>query len=187
MAPNHPDRGDVRLRLLQPDDVDDIVAAVSEPGLVRFTRVPAPYSADQAREFVAGCRPRKGEPARTLALAVPDADRAAGRLVGVVGLDVDERDGNAELGYWTAPAGRGRGLTTWGARETCRRGFDVLGLARIHLTTSVDNPASSAIAARLGFVHTGTARSAILHRGLDGTPMGRSDAAEWDLLRGELR
>ncbi len=127
------------------------------------------------------------EPVATLALAVPDPDRRDGRLVGVIGLVVDQRDANAELGYWTARDARGRGLTTWGARETCRRGFAVLRLARIHLMASVGNPASNAIAARLGFVRTGTARSAMLHRDLDGTELSRSDAATWDLLPGELR
>ncbi len=183
--PTHVDLDGAWLRPLRPDDADDIVAAVTDPELIRFTRVPTPYDHDLAREFVAACTPAPGEPPSVLALAVPDDRREDGRLVGVVGLDVDPRDGNAELGYWTARDARGRGLTTTAAAAMCDHGFTRLGVARIHLMASLDNQASNRIAARIGCTRTGTARQAILERGPDGAPLRRSDAATWDLLPGE--
>lgn len=166
--------------------MDDIVAAVADPELVRFTRVPCPYSTALGHEFVDACTTVPGSATTTFALAVPDDGRPHGRLVGVVGLDVDKRDGNAELGYWTAPAARGRGLTTAGARAVCAHGFSRLDLARIHLMASVDNVVSNRIAERIGCTRTGVVRAATLLRDASGAPVGRSDAATWDLLPGEV-
>lgn len=176
----------VVLRPLAPADVDDIAAAVTDEAIVRWTRVPAPYTRRDAVDFVAACTPDPGEPHLTFALAVPDEDRPEGRLVGAIGLILEERANTAEIGYWTARWAWGRGLTTRAAHAVCAHGFEVLGLARITLAAAVDNPASNAIASRLGFQFEGIERAAHSYRDTTGAEVGRGDMRRWGLLPGEL-
>ena len=86
-----------------------------------------------------------------------------------------------EIGFWTAPWARGRGVMTAAARLVCRWGFDELGLERIEWWANVGNDASRRVAEKLGFTMEGTCRRRLLHRG------ERVDGWVGGLLRGELR
>lgn len=75
-----------------------------------------------------------------------------GEIVGRVNLnDVDQADGSAELGYRIAEKATGRGLATRGVRELCRRAREEYGLRRLTAVTTLDNAASRAVLARVGF------------------------------------
>jgi RimJ/RimL family protein N-acetyltransferase len=86
-----------------------------------------------------------------------------------------------EIGFWTAPGARGRGVMTAAARLVIRFGFEVLHLQRVEWLALVGNDASLRVAEKLGFRLEGTLRAGLLHRGerLDGWVAG--------LLPGELR
>ncbi len=173
------------LRSLAPDDRDDVVAAARDPEVIRFTRVPAPYHHDHARQFIATSLEDDAS-SLVLAVAEPAPARRAGRLTGVVGLAFDHASGTAEVGFWTAPWGRRRGRTRRSVAHVCAYGFDRLGLARVWMLADVRNTGSNAIAHRLGFVLEGRARSAHRRRGPDGEELARADANLWGLLPGEL-
>jgi RimJ/RimL family protein N-acetyltransferase len=85
-----------------------------------------------------------------------------------------------EIGFWTAPWARGRGVMTDAARLVIRFGFEVLRLERIEWCALVGNDASRRVAEKLGFVQEGTARKGLLHRG------ERCDGWVAGLLPGEL-
>ncbi|MEV5972571.1 GNAT family N-acetyltransferase [Streptomyces sp. NPDC051921] len=75
-----------------------------------------------------------------------------GEIVGRVNLvDVDPEAGSAELGYRLAEKAIGRGVATRGVREVCRRAVEEYGLTRLTAVTSLDNAASRAVLARVGF------------------------------------
>ncbi len=177
---------DAWLRPLTPADATDITRAVQDPEIIRFTRIPAPYDETDGRRFVASVQPEGAAPEATFAVAIADPDRSHGRLIGVVGLVVDPRSASAEIGYWIAAEGRGRGLVRRAAELVCAHGFDTLGLARIHLCATVDNPGSNAIAEALGFTDEGLLRAAHCYRDGQGNPTGRGDMRVWGLLPGEL-
>jgi RimJ/RimL family protein N-acetyltransferase len=83
-----------------------------------------------------------------------------GAPVGSMGLRIDEADRDiAEAGYMVAPAARGRGVATTALRLVSRWALEDLGMARVHLTTHVDNRASQRVAERAGFRREGILRS----------------------------
>lgn len=169
--------GRLLLRLPRDEDVDDVTRACQDEALQRWIPVPVPYERAHAVEFVSSRAARWAAADGEMTFAVTDA--ADGRLLGMVGLHA--RDASMrEIGYWTAPWARGRGVMTDAARMACRFGFDVLGLARIEWLAAVGNDASWRVAEKLGFRREGTLRSGLLHRG------ERLDAWVGGLLPGEL-
>lgn len=163
------------------EDVDAITAACQDPDIGRFTRVPWPYTREDAEFFVAMAE----EDLRTgtgVNLLVRDAD---GRVLGSCGMPrMDARDNRAEVGYWIASDARGRGVATRAARAVCRWAFDEVGLARLGIEAATINPGSNGVARALGFTLEGTCRSAHLEGGTD-TPR-RLDMNVWGCLPGEL-
>ncbi len=104
-----------------------------------------------------------------------------GEIVGSVGLHLRGRE-SGFVGYWCAPAARGRGVTTRAVRRLCRFALEELGLERLELTTDVENLASQRVAEKVGFRREGVLRSHMP------TPDGsRRDSALFSLLPGELR
>lgn len=79
---------------------------------------------------------------------------AQGEVLGRVNL-VDVADGGAELGYRIAERAAGRGLATWAVRELCALAANSYGLTILHAATRLDNAASRAVLARLGFAVVG--------------------------------
>jgi RimJ/RimL family protein N-acetyltransferase len=91
-------------------------------------------------------------------------DPAGGELIGRVGLHrFTEHPGAAEVGYGVHPAYRGRGVARRAVAAAAGYGFGVLGLARLSLVHAVGNPASCAVATRVGFAYEGTERAALDH------------------------
>jgi RimJ/RimL family protein N-acetyltransferase len=85
--------------------------------------------------------------------------------------------GTAEIGFWCAPAERGRGIVPDAVRAVCRWGFGALGLERITWLAYVGNDASRRVADKVGFAVEGTLRAYLPHRG------ERRDAWIGSLLR----
>ena len=111
----------------------------------------------------------------TWAFCASDDDR----LLGVMGLY--RMDAEPELGYWTHPEARGRGLTTRAAALAVRHAFESLGLERLSGYASAGNLASRRILEANGMRPTGVQRRAA--RTGDGTAV---DLAGYDLLADEV-
>jgi RimJ/RimL family protein N-acetyltransferase len=167
-----------RMRQPATSDIDAITAACQDPDIQRFTRVPIPYTRDDAERFVGMVREQwhTGTPT-VFAVLVSDV------LVGTIGLvHVDEEDGWGEVGYWTAPHARRQGITTAAVQRLCTWALNDLGLHRLELQTASGNPGSEAVAQRAGFVREGQRRSAAVLRAVDGLPEERTDMTVWGLL-----
>ncbi|MEU9153494.1 GNAT family N-acetyltransferase [Streptomyces sp. NPDC048417] len=80
----------------------------------------------------------------------------AGEVLGRVNL-ADVADGGADLGYRMAQRAAGRGLATWAVREMCGLATGY-GLTVLRAATTLDNAASRAVLARVGFTVTGETR-----------------------------
>jgi RimJ/RimL family protein N-acetyltransferase len=174
-----------RLRPYRQTDVPRIVEACSDP-LTRFwlSRLPVPYTADDARAHLEHIgEEAAGGQSLTWAVADPDDDRLLGEvaLFGLV-----EFGRSAEIGYWTHPAERGRGVMTAAVRLAARHGLlppDVggLGRSRLVLRAAEANLPSRQVAVRAGFVETGRDRKAEVLG--DGSV---DDLIRFDLLAEEL-
>jgi RimJ/RimL family protein N-acetyltransferase len=150
--------GAVTLRPWQADDAGAIAAAFSDPeSLYWIHQVPEPYTEDDALDYVramdAAWRAGAGG-----AFAVVDA--TSGEVAGSVGLSVvDAGLAIVEVGYWAAPAVRGRGITTCALRLLSRWLLDTVGAARVQLRADIRNVASVRVAEKAGFVREGVLRS----------------------------
>jgi RimJ/RimL family protein N-acetyltransferase len=71
---------------------------------------------------------------------------------------IDRVQSDAEIGYWTAPAARGRGVAPVAVDAACRWAFAVLPVDRIELCHAVENTASGRVAEKAGFTLEGRLR-----------------------------
>ena len=86
-------------------------------------------------------------------------DAATGTLVGSVSVhSIDVVQNDAQVGYWTAPAARGRGVAALAVDTACRWAFGALPVDRIELCHAVENAASGRVAQRAGFTYEGHLR-----------------------------
>ena len=138
----------ILLRPWEPDDADWYVSARDDE-VYRWTTEPADLTVEQARASIESHRALP----RYAAFAV--VDRMTGRLVGSVGLaPVSETGEVAEVSYWIAPEGRGRGAATAAVRLLVSWAFEAWAqLERIELQTLPENAASQRVAERTGFKH----------------------------------
>ena len=79
-------------------------------------------------------------------------DRETMEPVGNIALVISKEDRRtAEIMYWLAPFGRGRGIASDSVALLCRWAFDSLDLHRISLKTHSENTRSRLVAHRAGF------------------------------------
>jgi RimJ/RimL family protein N-acetyltransferase len=180
--------GGLRLRLPTVDDVPEIVRICRDADVQRWTRVPSPYEASDARDWVAVCRRglERGNEVHLVAVPPGVAGEPGATILGAVGVSVDAADFSGEFGYWVAPEARRRGVATRAGRLLCRFAFERLRLGYLGLVAATGNEGSNAVARRLGFTLEGTLRSAMID-GPSGDPTApRCDANWWGLRPGEL-
>ncbi|OUZ08664.1 hypothetical protein BHE97_12825 [Aeromicrobium sp. PE09-221] len=149
---------DLRLRPLEERDLDRIVEACNDPLTRRYLSwLPRPYGIAQAEEYRADSIWQAATGSKEIwAFCDVATDELLG-TVAVMGLrGVD--DGSGEVGYWTHPSARGRGLTTAAVRAAVEHAFSAAGLDRRRLTlyAAASNGASNAIARAAGFTVFGT-------------------------------
>ena len=144
----------VRLRPFRHDDATRVAEGIGDPDtqywLAFLPRSPGPLHGAAYVEQVS-LRLADGHTV-TWAVADPEDDRLLG-AVGIYRLGQEP-----ELGYWTHPDARGRGLTTRAAALAVEHAFTALALPRLAAYASVPNAPSQAVLTRVGFRPTGVRR-----------------------------
>jgi len=163
----------MELRLLTVEHLGDVAELISEPDVLRFTRIPEPPPGDFARSWIAGYeRRRSAGDAEAFAIAGDD-----GAFLGLALAPAIEREAaQAELGYIVAAHATGRGVATAALGLMTRWAFDEIGMQRLTLTIDVDNPASKRVAERCAYTREGVLRSTYFKQGR------RSDVELWSRL-----
>jgi RimJ/RimL family protein N-acetyltransferase len=166
--------GDLVLRPWREDDVDAMVAGCNDPEVAHWIpTIPHPYTRDDAIAFI-----RREVDADHTAFAI----ELGGRVVGGIGMGLNQHEYRARMGYWVAADQRGRGTCTRALRLLTRHALDDLRVQRVDLITDPDNVASQRVAERVGFQREGVLRAHLRH------PDGRiRDSVMFSLLPGELR
>jgi RimJ/RimL family protein N-acetyltransferase len=168
----------VALRPWGDEDVDALAAAGADPEIQRWTLVPDAYTRDDAVGFVAWTRQARAAGVSCELAVVDAADRA--RVLGSVGLVRIEWDlERAEVGYWTAPEARRRGVAQRAIRLLSRWAFDELPLARLQLTPFAENTGSLRVAERAGYTREGVLRRSYRSKA------GLVDVVMFSMLRDE--
>jgi RimJ/RimL family protein N-acetyltransferase len=162
----------IRLVALDDEHVPALLATMRDPEILRFTRTPDPMPEGWLDQWRAGL---DGE--HRVGWAIVDE---TGQFLGyAVTGPVDREDLEVELGYAVAPWARGRGVATETLRQLTRWAF-AEGMQRVTALISVDNPASSRVAEKVGYTFEGVLRS-VHHVG-----GRRGDLQSWSILPGEL-
>ncbi|TFV48884.1 GNAT family N-acetyltransferase [Blastococcus sp. TF02A-35] len=147
------DLGTLLLRPWRDDDVDTVFALQQDAASRLWSGGGALATRDDAVALVARLRAQDNR----ASWAVVGA--AAGELLGSVTVhSIDLVQGNAQVGYWTAEAARGRGVAPRAVDAACRWVFASLGVDRIELCHAVENTASGRVAEKAGFTYEGRLR-----------------------------
>ena len=147
------DAGPVRLRPWRADDVDAALASLLDPD----TRLWNAGWVTTREDAVVWLERRQDWGGDHASWAVEDA--AAPRLLGSVSVhSIDGNANDAEIGYWTAPSARGRGVASLAVDAACRWAFATLPVDRIELCHAVENAASGRVAQKAGFTYEGHLR-----------------------------
>ena len=150
--------GIVLLRPWTLDDVPAIVSACNESEIARWIhQIPSPYGVRDAREYVLSTQAAWTNGAGAF---FAFEERADGGIAGSIAVHVLDRDlANLEVGYWTAAAARGRGLTTRALKLISSWALGRAGAERLQLRADVLNLASLRVAEKAGFRREGTLRA----------------------------
>jgi RimJ/RimL family protein N-acetyltransferase len=154
----------VALRLAAERDIPEIlIAHQDDPELHRrLGLVRPPSGAELGRRVEAGPGDRAMGTGLWLTVVAAGADECIGQL-DVHAVDWDHS--RAELGIWTAPAQRGRGVASGALGLAGRWLLTACGLARVQVVTEPDNAAMVAAARRAGFVEEGVLRGYLREHG----------------------
>jgi len=146
--------GPLLLRPWRDDDADATWAALQDPEIRLWNSSGSP-SRESVTRFLRSRADWSGGDHASWAVV----DAVTGELLGSVSLhSVDREQGDAEIGYWTVPAARGRGVAALVVDAVCRWAFATLPIDRIELYHAVDNPASRRVAEKAGFTQEGRLR-----------------------------
>ena len=145
-----------RFRPWSAGDVPDLVTAWQDPEMHRWMPEEVdPFDAGVGTAFVEEAYRGQAE-GRALALAIAEAD--TDRAVGSLRFSV-WAPGHWNVGYWIAPAHRGKGLATRAVSVLARWAFrQHPELQRLSLYTLPGNAASQRVAAAAGFQREGLLR-----------------------------
>lgn len=173
----------VVLREHRDTDAERIVEACSDERTAYWLPdMPSPYTLDDAHGFIESRREQRAEgKGLSWVVADPETDEL---LANISLFDLDKR-GDAEIGYWTHPSARGRGVMTEACGLVVRHAFvpkedGGLGLRRLHIIAAEGNAASRRVIEANGFVETGRMRQENPLR--DGS---YTDTVYYDLLLSE--
>lgn len=140
--------GALHLRPWRPDDAGVVASALRDPEILREAVGPVTEPGEQAwlarriDGWADGSSP---------SFAVADA--TSGEVLGHIRVRI--ADGAGEVGYWTLPAARGRGVATGALGVVARWAFSFLELSRLDLRHTAENVASCRVATGNGFALTG--------------------------------
>lgn len=139
----------VRLRPPRESDAHAIAEGCSDSDVARWTKVPSPYTLEDARAWIAVAELQR-EHGSELQLVIVQADED--RVVGGVALRLRvDPDPHGDIGYWVAAGARRLGVGSRAVRLLAQHALDALGLHWIELVVSPSNEASRRLAVSAGF------------------------------------
>jgi len=150
------------LRPLEASDISRLVPLIGDYEVAKnLSRVPYPYSEDQAREFL---EKAALERARGESYAFAATLKTDGVLIGGCGVHLKD-DGMFEIGYWLGKPYWGRGYASEAARRLAGFAFAELKAPVLKARYFHDNPASGHVLKKLGAVPAGAEHVDCLARG----------------------
>jgi RimJ/RimL family protein N-acetyltransferase len=153
LVPVDLDAGAVRLRPWRPDDADDLWTALQDPDIQLWNS-----GGVASREDAVTLLGRRSDWSAGDHASWAVVDAGTGKLLGSISVHSIAQSQDAQVGYWTVPAARGRGVAATAVDAACRWAFATLALDRIELCHAVENTASGRVAEKAGFSFEGHLR-----------------------------
>jgi RimJ/RimL family protein N-acetyltransferase len=164
----------IRLRPWRDSDVPRIVEACSDERTQAWLgQMPAPYGESEARAWLTHQRENRAT-GRSVAWAV--VDPAEDVVLASISFFDYVPEVECEIGFWSHPDARGRGVMTKAMARVVRYAFEDLGVRRVMAGAAVDNAASRHVIEANGLTAWGTERLGTTVRS------GRADAVFYDVL-----
>ena len=168
--------GVVELREWRDEDRDALVEMANDDAIQQWTRVPSPYTRQDADQWFALTRTTR-KAGHQVAFAVTAT--GDGQLLGSIDLRVNPADpAIGELGYMVGPRARGRGVATRAVGLLTQWAFETLGLQRVEILIDPRNEPSLRVAESAGYEREGVLRAYRPSR-----ERGRLDLAMYARLR----
>jgi ribosomal-protein-serine acetyltransferase len=156
----------VLLRPYQHEDIDELYRAARESIQEVGQWLPwchNDYTREESTAWVES-RPQAWREGGEYSFAIIDS--VSGLLVGGCGLNQFDYDRQrCNLGYWVRTTALRTGYATAATRMLARWGVDALNLERMEIVAAVGNIASQRVAAKVGALREGIARSRVRIRG----------------------
>lgn len=144
---------EIRLRALEPEDLEWVYRWENNPDLWRVGATVAPFSRYVLKEYIAASH-RDIFDLKQLRLMVEL--RSAGVAAGLADLfDFDPHHRRAAVGILVDPAYRGGGIATGAVELLTEYAFSFLRMHQLYAHVPAGNEASKALFTRCGFVVTG--------------------------------
>jgi RimJ/RimL family protein N-acetyltransferase len=157
--------GALHLRPWRPSDAGFVFEAiVGDPEIPRWTRITPHYTPELARAWVE--LQALGIWAGGAGAVYAVCDSTTGDVLASIGLHRRTPPDQAELGYWSVAAGRGRGVVTEACRALIRFGRAELGVRLVEWAAVRGNDRSRAVAERLGFTIEAERRGGFMKDGV---------------------
>jgi [ribosomal protein S5]-alanine N-acetyltransferase len=149
--------GSVLLRPWRTEDAPVLADAWADPDIARWTGAPAGCSPEDARRWIEGEADRRNRGlALDLVVTLHDVP------VGEVGIArFDRRRRVAEIGWWTAPEYRSRGLASTASRLVVGWAITELCVDRVYARVDPRNPASVGVARNAGLERRGSSEDGL--------------------------
>jgi len=149
--------GVVLLREWRDSDRDALVEMANDDTVQQWTRVPSPYTADDADHWFALTRTTRAA-GHQAAFAVVDSE--TDELIGSIDLRINPGDpAIGELGYMVGPRARRRRVATRAVELLTGWAFGALELARMEILVDPRNEPSVRVAEAAGYTREGLLRS----------------------------
>ena len=144
------------LRSLTLEDAQDVQHLAGERDIALMVlRIPHPYEDGMAEEWIRACADAyKKDEAINFAITL----RTDRNLIGTIGLELEQENERAELGYWIGKPYWNLGYATEAARVVVVYCFEVLKLNRIYAYHFTRNPASGRVLEKIGMHYEGCRR-----------------------------
>lgn len=145
----------VCLRPFRIEDAADIAESCQDPDISRFTTMPDAMTEAEARDWIEQRLELWAGGLHAFAVTLLPSDRCIGQMG--IHLEADYRRAGAF--YWLDQAAQGQGIATEALNLITEWAFTEFDLARMHLVTHIDNPASQQVAERCGYQQEGVLRA----------------------------
>lgn len=154
--------GELALRPWVTGDEQRVFEICQDPDVAEWTTIPLPYTFEHAKSYVAN-RTHDYDAHQAISYVGIVDDKVA---IAVSLHHINEFDHWAEIGYWTAPEVRGRGLTARAVKLITEFAFSI-GFRRVQAIADPGNASSQGVLRKAGYIQEAILQNGITRR--DGT------------------